>query len=105
MVAEVRASLHERNFKRRKDEETSIGCQIDELSGSNNVKAEIVTDAESNDMDISIDYNAAAKLAYSSSNKSMNFEFFLKVYVADTVAMVAERTLTNKKTQGRHGHY
>ena len=101
MVAEVRASLHERNFKRRKNEETSIGCQIDELSGSNE-KAEIVTNAESNDMDISIEYNAAAKLAYSSSNKSMNFEFFLKVYVADTsVAMVAERTLTNEKTQGR----
>lgn len=32
----------------------------------------------------------------------MNVEFFLKVYVADTVAMVAERTLTDEKTQGRH---
>ena len=55
--------------REEKNEETSIGCQIDELFGSNNEKAEVVTDAKSNDMDISIDYNAVAKLAYSSSKK------------------------------------
>jgi len=91
MVAEVKASVQERKFQELKNEATSIKCRVDELFGSNNEKAEIVTDVESNNMDISIDYNAAAKLAYASSNKSMDFESFVKVYVADTVAMVAAK--------------
>lgn len=49
-----------------------------------------------NGADLSIDNNGAANLAYASSDKSMDFESFRKVYEAETVDMVSTKNPYNK---------
>lgn len=53
--------------------------------------AEPVAAAPVASVDISVDYNAAAKLAYEASDKSTDFESFRALYEEDTVAMVAAK--------------
>jgi hypothetical protein len=104
MVAEVKATVQERKVDEMKavladmeNEASAIKGQIDALFGVAAAAEPSVTKVEAtsvipaNDVDLSIDYNAPAKLAYASSDKSMDFESYRKVYEADTVAMVSAK--------------
>ena len=42
-------------------------------------------------VDISIPYDAAAKLAYEAGDKSMSFADFKPTYVADAIALVVSK--------------
>jgi hypothetical protein len=106
MVAEVKATVQERKVNEMKSvlatlesDATAIKSQIDALFGVSSevpvtpsapkVEAEPV--APANSVDLSIDYNGAAKLAYANSDKTMEFDAFRKAYEAETVAMVAAK--------------
>lgn len=107
MVAEVKAAVQERKVNEMKsvladleNDASTIKCKIDALFGrssevsetpSNPAKIDAAPATLVNESDVSIDYNGAAKLAYASSDKSMDFESFRKVYEAETVAMVSEK--------------
>jgi hypothetical protein len=54
-----------------------------------------VKDATGPSSDVSIPYNAAAKLAYEGSDKSMSFEEFEPRYLADAVALVKSKQPVN----------
>jgi hypothetical protein len=109
MVAEVKAKVQERKINEMKmvladmeNEACGIQQQIDAMFNAPESVAEspvsatataasVTPVASAKGVDLSIDYNSAAKLAYSSSGKSLDFESFLKVYEAETVAMVAAK--------------
>jgi len=109
MVAEVKAKVQERKINEMKmvlaemeNEASGIQQQIDALFSASASVAEspvsavatvasVTPAASAKGVDLSIDYNSAAKLAYASSDKSLDFESFLKVYEAETVAMVAAK--------------
>ncbi|KAL3780780.1 hypothetical protein HJC23_006718 [Cyclotella cryptica] len=109
MVAEVKAKVQERKinemklvFEAMENEASGIQKQIDALfSAPESVvespvsaaaaEASPTSVAAAKGVDLSVDYNSAAKLAYASSDKSLDFEAFRKVYEADTVAMVAAK--------------
>jgi len=109
MVAEVKAKVQERKMNDMKmllaemeNEASGIQQQIDALFSAPESVAEspvsatataasVTPVAAAKGVDVSIDYNSAAKLAYASSDKSLDFESFRKVYEAETVAMVAAK--------------
>lgn len=109
MVAEVKSKVQERKINEMKmvlaemeNEASGIQQQIEALFSAPESVAEspvsatattasVTPVASAKDVDISIDYNSAAKLAYASSDKSLDFESFLKVYESETVAMVAAK--------------
>jgi len=94
MVAEVKATVQERKVNEMKavlnhleNDALSIKGKIDALFS----EADIISASSANDIDISIDYDSAAKLAYALSDKSLDFESFREVYESETVAMVAAK--------------
>jgi len=109
MVAEVKAKVQERKVKEMQlvldeleKDAAEIRFQIDELFRPKTTVDEetVMNDSGSvTSVDLSIDYDAAAKSAYEASGKSMEFETFRERYVEETVAMVsakkAERDASN----------
>ena len=105
MVAEVKATVQKRKVDEMKsvlagmesdvaviqDKIAALFGSSDDSNDTENTLQLHASIADADDVDLSIDYNGAAKLAYASSDKSMDFESFLDVYKADTVKMVAAK--------------
>lgn len=101
MVAEVKAKVQERKVKEMQlvldeleKDAAQIRVQIDELFRPKTTVNEEKVMKESvsgTSVDLSIDYDAAAKLAYEASGKSIEFDTFREKYVEETVAMVSAK--------------
>ncbi len=105
MVAEVKAKVQERKVREMQlaldeleKDVAEIQLQIEELfRPTTTVDEETVVDGSASDsasgipVDLSIEYDAAAKLAYEASDKTMGFAAFRARYVEETVAMVSAK--------------
>jgi hypothetical protein len=76
------------------EEEVALDEEEEEV-----VVAAVEDDVEEDDVDISIPYDAAAKLAYEASDKSMAYDDFKIKYEAEAVELVKSKQPSNDKEE------
>lgn len=84
-------SMDYADFKIQYEEKAVADVKAKNPAAGTGSKQQAADTGANTSVDLSIPYDAAAKLAYEKSDKSIDFNAYLKVYYDETVAMVASK--------------